>query len=135
MDRADKVGKAAHVNARTPGQVRIVTEEEFCQLAGRPSVDHLSQQFYRLRDIRGMYPVVREVYLRYLEKWGLINPVVRTDADAYYSFADLLLIKQVAGELIAGPAFKPSCAPRRPPARDSSRSIFGQCGATRSPPK
>jgi tetratricopeptide (TPR) repeat protein len=53
-----------------------------------------------------MYPGIREVYLRYLDKWGLIVPVVRTAADTFYGFTDLLVIKQVAAELERGASFQ-----------------------------
>jgi tetratricopeptide (TPR) repeat protein len=65
-----------------------------------------TQQYYRLKDIRAMYPAVREVYLRYLDNWGLIVPAVRTGADIFYSFTDLLVVKQVAAGLERGARFQ-----------------------------
>jgi tetratricopeptide (TPR) repeat protein len=56
---------------------------------------------FGLRDIRALYPAVTERHLRYLEKWGLLRQVgARESRD--YSFADLLTIKHVAGELERG---------------------------------
>jgi tetratricopeptide (TPR) repeat protein len=57
---------------------------------------------YGLRDIRSLYPKITEKHLRYLEKWGLIRQGGGTAADRVYSFADLLTLKHVAGELERG---------------------------------
>src|SRR5918997_6907302 len=57
---------------------------------------------YTLRDLRSLYPAVTETHLRYLEKWGLLRQAAGARADREYSFADLLTIKQVAGELERG---------------------------------
>ena len=61
---------------------------------------------YALRDIRGMYPAVREDHLRYLEKLGLVGAASRTRGERYYSFADLTVIKQAAAELAQGTPFR-----------------------------
>ena len=98
-EKSNKVKKAEEVNARSPGSVRILSEEDFCKLGGLPTADSLKQQLYSLRDIRELYSSVRDDQLRYLEKWGLICSVVRTNADAYYRFRDLLVIKQASVEL------------------------------------
>lgn len=105
-DKSHKLRKAEQVNARAPGSVRILSEEDFCRLGGLPSAGALKQQFYALRDIRELYAAVREDHVRYLEKWGLICPVVRTNAETYYHFADLLVIKQAAAELGEGAPFR-----------------------------
>jgi tetratricopeptide (TPR) repeat protein len=57
---------------------------------------------YGPRDIRSLYPAVTENHLRYLEKWGLVRHGAGSREDRVYSFADLLTIKQVAGELERG---------------------------------
>jgi tetratricopeptide (TPR) repeat protein len=57
---------------------------------------------YGLRDIRSLYPAVTENHLRYLEKWGLLQQSGGSRAERVYSFADLLTIKQVAGEIDRG---------------------------------
>lgn len=77
--------------------VRVVSEDELCQFAGLPDLDTLRGQYYSARDLRGMYPVIRDDHLRYLEKWGLVRPVA-----GRYSFGDLHIIKQAALELGAG---------------------------------
>ena len=60
---------------------------------------------YALRDIRGMYPAVREDHLRYLEKLGLIR-AAGARGDRYYGFADLAVIKEAAGDLAQGIPFR-----------------------------
>lgn len=66
---------------------------------------HPGQQFHAARDVRDRYPVVRDDHLRYLQKWGLVGPV-RVDGVTYYSFTDLLVIKQLSDEIEAGASFK-----------------------------
>jgi tetratricopeptide (TPR) repeat protein len=61
---------------------------------------------YALRDIRGMYPAVREDHLRYLEKLGLIRAAARARGERYYGFADLAVIKQAAAEIEQGTPFR-----------------------------
>ena len=58
---------------------------------------------YGVRDLRSLYPAVTENHLCYLEKWGLLKP----DRPAReFSFTDLLVVKQVAGELERGTPLK-----------------------------
>ncbi|MEO8078161.1 MAG: tetratricopeptide repeat protein [Acidobacteriota bacterium] len=54
------------------------------------------------REIRSLYPAVTDNHLRYLEKWGLLQPSTVAGGRREYSFADLLTIKQVAAELSRG---------------------------------
>jgi tetratricopeptide (TPR) repeat protein len=101
-DGSRKLRKAEQINGRQPGQIAVIPEADFCGRAGLPSIDDLRQQFYGVRDIRQLYPAVTDDHLRYLEKWGLIHPVVRTNAQRYYGFADLLVLRQAAEHLAAG---------------------------------
>lgn len=105
-EKTNKLRKVEQVNARSPGRVRILTEEEFCRLGGLASPESIKHQYYGLKDIRDLYPAVREDRLRYLEQWGLIRPAARTNADRYYGFSDLLVIKQVHAELQQGAPFR-----------------------------
>ncbi len=61
---------------------------------------------YGLRDIRSLYPSVTESHLRYLEKWGLLQPSAVPRDRREYSFTDLLTIKQVAAELEQGTSWR-----------------------------
>ena len=78
-----------------PGQ--ILTEAELCEQAGLPDIETLRARYYSARDLRGMYPALRDEHLRCLEKWGLVRPVV-----GRYSFSDLHLFKQAAAEIERG---------------------------------
>ena len=83
--------------------VRVITENDFCRMVGIQPPEDLKQQYYGQRDLLSMYPGLREDHLRYLQKWGLIRPVMRTHTETYYPFADLLLIRQVSAELASAP--------------------------------
>ena len=94
-EKSNKLRNAEEANAQTPGRVRILSEEEFCQLGGLRSHESLRSRYHSLRRIREVYPLVRETHLAYLEKWGLIRSLVRTNADTYYTFSDVAVVKQV----------------------------------------
>ena len=83
--------------------VRVISENDFCRMAGLPPPEDLKQQYYGQRDLLSMYPGLREDHLRYLQKWGLIRPVMRTHTETYYPFSDLLLIRHVSAELESAP--------------------------------
>jgi tetratricopeptide (TPR) repeat protein len=96
--------------------VRVINENDFCRMAGIQPPEDLKQQYYAQRDLLSMYGQpytstasgtaaggLREDHLRYLEKWGLIRPVMRTRTETYYSFSDLLVIRQVSAELESAP--------------------------------
>ncbi len=82
----------------SPRTTLTVTEDELCRTAGLPDAETLKGQYYSSKDLRGMYPVLRDDHLRYLEKCGLVHPV----AGRYYSFNDLHVVKQAASELELG---------------------------------
>ena len=77
--------------------VRVLTEGDLCREAGLPDLETLRSQYYSARDLRGMYPGLRDDHLRYLERWRLIRPVA-----GRYSFADLTVIRQAAAEIERG---------------------------------
>jgi tetratricopeptide (TPR) repeat protein len=83
--------------------LRVVSESDFCRMAGIQPPEDLKQQYYAQRDILSMYPALREDHLRYLQKWGLIRPALRTNSETYYAFSDLLVIRQVSAELESAP--------------------------------
>lgn len=53
-----------------------------------------------------MYPALRADHLRYLEKCALIKPVHADSSERFYGFADLTALRQIAGELQQGTAFR-----------------------------
>jgi tetratricopeptide (TPR) repeat protein len=83
--------------------LQVVSENDFCRMAGIQPPEDLKQQYYAQRDLLSMYRGLREDHLRYLQKWGLIRPVLRTNSETYYAFPDLLLIRQVSAELEGAP--------------------------------
>ena len=54
------------------------------------------------RHPRACYPLLREDHLRYLQKWKLIRPALRTNAESYFAFSDLVVIRQAHAELERG---------------------------------
>ena len=96
-DKSQKLRKAEDLG------LRIVSENEFCRMAGIQPPDELKQQYYAQRDLLSMYPGLREDHLRYLQKWGIVRPVMRTHAETYFAFSDLLVIRQVSTELATAP--------------------------------
>ena len=105
-DAGPKLKRAEQINADNPGRIRILTEDDFCELAGVPSPAALRKQFHAQRDVLERYPHVREDRLRYMQKWGLIRPAVRTHGETYYAFPDLTVIRQADAELAGGASFR-----------------------------
>lgn len=58
------------------------------------------------REIRSRYPAVRDDHLRYLEKLGFVRAAGGPRGDRAYTFADLVVIKQVAAGLEQGVPFR-----------------------------
>ncbi|HJZ77419.1 MAG TPA: tetratricopeptide repeat protein [Vicinamibacterales bacterium] len=108
-DKSNKLRRAEELNAQ-PGAVsapiRITTEEEFCELAGVATPDALKRQYHAVRDVLARYRALREDHLRYLVKCGIVRPVLRTNADTFFTFADLGVIKQANEALAQGIAFR-----------------------------
>jgi tetratricopeptide (TPR) repeat protein len=105
-DAGQKLKRAEQVNAETPGRIRILSEDDFCDLAQVPSPSMLRKQYHAQRDLLERYSHIREDHLRYMQKWGLIRPAVRTHGETYYAFPDLGVIKQADAELAQGASFR-----------------------------
>ncbi len=101
-----KLKRAEGLNADGQARIRIVGEDEFCEIAGVPSPSALRKQYHAQRDLLERYRHVREDHLRYMQKWGLIRPAVRTHGETYYAFPDLGVIKQADAELGSGAPFR-----------------------------
>jgi tetratricopeptide (TPR) repeat protein len=71
-----------------------------------PTVDVLKRQYYAMRDLLVRYQALREDHLRYLVKWGVIRPALRTNADTFFSFPDLAAIKQANDDIEQGASFR-----------------------------
>ena len=103
---AQKLRRAAEINADAPGRVRVISEGEFCRTVGLPDVQDLRAQHYAQRDVLVMYPRLREDHLRYLQKWGVVKPAFRNNADTWYGFADLTTLRQIHTALQQGGSFR-----------------------------
>jgi tetratricopeptide (TPR) repeat protein len=108
-EKSNKLRRAEELNAQ-PGvgvpSIRILTEEDFCRLAGVATPDTLKRQYHALRDVLARYRALREDHLRYLVKCGVLRPVLRTNADTFFAFPDLSVIKQANDGLSQGLAFR-----------------------------
>ncbi len=105
-EKSNKLYRAEGLNAQPGCHIRIVSEADFCDLAGVPTPDALKRQYQAMRDLLARYDSVREDHLRYLMKFGVIRPVLRTNADAFFSFKDVAAIKQVNDEMAQGSSFQ-----------------------------
>ena len=95
------LGEDAVLPGSLPPHVRrVLTEDDLCREAGLPDRDTLRDHYRSGRELRGMYPGLRDEHLRYLERWDLVRPVA-----GRYSFTDLHVIKQAATELNQGVPF------------------------------
>jgi tetratricopeptide (TPR) repeat protein len=108
-DKSNKLKRAEELNAQ-PGAaappIRIVSEEDFCRLTGVATPDTLKRQYHAMRDVMARYRSLREDHLRYLVKCGVLRPVLRTNADTFFAFPDLSVIKQANDGLSQGIAFR-----------------------------
>jgi tetratricopeptide (TPR) repeat protein len=52
------------------------------------------------------YGALREDHVRYLVKYGVVRPVLRTNADTFFAFPDLAALKQANDELSQGVSFR-----------------------------
>ena len=107
-EKSNKLKRAEELNVQ-PGAappIRILTEEEFCRLAGVATPATLKRQYHALRDVLARYRALREDHLRYLVKCGVLRPVLRTNADTFFAFPDLAIIKQANEGLILGHPFR-----------------------------
>jgi tetratricopeptide (TPR) repeat protein len=107
-DKSNKLKRAEELNEQrgTERPIQIITEEEFCRLAGVPTPGTLKQQYHALRDLLARYRALREDHLRYLVKCGVLRPVVRTNADTFFAFPDLAVIRQANEGLAQGAPFR-----------------------------
>ena len=107
-ETSNKLKRAEELNAQ-PGAgrpIQILTEEEFCRLAGVATPDTLKRQYHALRDVLARYRALREDHLRYLVKCGVLRPVLRTNADTFFAFPDLAIIKQANDGFVQGLTFR-----------------------------
>jgi tetratricopeptide (TPR) repeat protein len=107
-EKSNKLKRAEELNAQqTTGRaIQILTEESFCRLAGVPTPETLKRQYHATRDLLVRYRALRDDHVRYLVKCGILRPVLRTNADTYFSFPDLSILKQANDDLSQGASFR-----------------------------
>jgi tetratricopeptide (TPR) repeat protein len=114
VDRSQKLKKAEELNAQSgsageagrAGQILIVSEDDFCRLAGVQPPEALKKQYQATRDLLARYRSLRSDHIQYLVKCGIVRPQMRTNADTYFAFADVATLKQVNDDLAQGMAFR-----------------------------
>ena len=104
--KSHKVQRAEELNSLQAARISIVSEEEFCGLAGVPTADALKRQYYALRDLAGRYRSLREDQLRYMVKCGIVQPVFHTNAETFFAFPALGVLKQANDEVEQGASFR-----------------------------
>jgi tetratricopeptide (TPR) repeat protein len=105
-DKSQKLKRAEELMDQGAAQIEILTEEAFCRLAGVPTRDALKRRCHSVRDLLALLSIAARDHLRYLMKCGIIRPVLRTNADTFFAFQDLPVIKQVNEGLDRGAAFR-----------------------------
>lgn len=104
--KSQKLRRAEELNAHGTTAIEILSEDAFCHLAGVLTPSELRQQYHGLRDLLPRYRALREDHLRYLVKCGIIRPVVRNNADTFFTFQDLAIIKQANDDVTQGASFR-----------------------------
>ena len=97
--KSNKLKRAEELNAQG-GAIRIIPESEFLQMAGLEGKAELEKKYYSLERIQRLYPRLRTDIIRYLAHWGVFKPAVKTNAQQYYEFKDLLIFRRL-NELLA----------------------------------
>jgi tetratricopeptide (TPR) repeat protein len=105
-EKSNKLKRAEELKVEGAAQIEVMTEEQFCRLAGVPTPETLKRQYHSTRDLVARYPSLREDHLRYLAKYGIIKPVLRTNADTFFGFPDLAVIKQANDDIGQGVSFR-----------------------------
>ena len=105
-DRSHTLKRVEELTADGQADIKVLSEDDFCQLTGVPTAEALKRQYHAMRDLLARYRSVREDHLRYLTKYGIIKPVLRTDADTFFAFPDVAAIKQANDEISQGVSFR-----------------------------
>ena len=104
--KSNKLRRAEELNAQQREQIQILSEDSFCRIAGVPTPDAIKRQYHAMRDLLARYRALREDYLRYLMKYGILRPVLRTNANTFFAFPDLPIVKQANDGLEQGLSFR-----------------------------
>jgi tetratricopeptide (TPR) repeat protein len=105
-DKSNKLKRAEELNALAGVQIQVITEDAFCRMAGIPTPGSLKRQYHAMRDLLVRYRDLREDQVRYLMKCGLLHPVLKTNAETFFAFPDLAIIKQANDGVAQGGTFR-----------------------------
>jgi tetratricopeptide (TPR) repeat protein len=105
-DKSNKLRRAEELNALPDVRIQIISEDDFCQMAGVPTPASLKQQYHSMRALLARYRELREDHLRYLMKCGILRPVLKTNAETFFAFPDLAIIKQANDGIAEGGTFR-----------------------------
>lgn len=103
---SNKIKRVEGLNQQHNLSIEVLSEDAFCLLVGQPTPSELTRQYYATRDLLARYRALREDHLRYLVKYGIIKPVLKTNADTFFAFQDLAPIKQANEEMAGGATFR-----------------------------
>jgi tetratricopeptide (TPR) repeat protein len=84
----------------------VLDEDAFCERAGLASTAELRDRYHSLNEIRSRFPQLREDRIRYLETWGLVQPVRITRTDRWYTFDHLARLAELSRRLEAGASLR-----------------------------
>ena len=101
-EKSRKLKRAEAVNARTPGRIQVLSEEEFCRLGQLTSTTDLKDRYHSLRQIRELYPLVHEGRLRHPREVG-VDPEGRAN-QCRHLFRVFRCCRDQAGQRRAGAA-------------------------------
>ena len=73
---------------------------------GRSATRELKRQYHATRDLLARYRALRDDHVRYLVKYGIVRPALRTNADTFFRFADVATLKQANDDLSAARSFR-----------------------------
>jgi tetratricopeptide (TPR) repeat protein len=104
-EKSNKLKRAEELNAQAT-VIQIISESEFCRMAAVPTPESLKRQYYAMRDLLARYRALREDHVRYLIKSGVVRAIHRTNADTFFSFPDLAVIREANEQLEAGASFR-----------------------------
>jgi tetratricopeptide (TPR) repeat protein len=82
-------------------EIRVVDEREFLKVLGIEMAAEMAERYYSAAELRTLYQLSPRD-LRQLERMRVLRPVFRTYADRYYTFGDLLVLRQVGEALARG---------------------------------
>jgi len=121
--KSSKLKRVEEINAEG-GNIRIISETEFLHVAGVEGRETLEEKYYSLARVQSVFPNIRPDLVKYFARWGLFKPAVKTNAQQYFQFKDLLVFRQINEMLNQRLALRQIAARLVPAPQSSSQSIL-----------